>query len=157
MSHGGQDNCEPNLVPLLDLVLQLVMFFMMCTNFIMEEVNQSIKLPIAQSARPMKETGTDVVFLNINDRGQLLVLEKPEPLNDAEMAHYLQNVYDAGKRRAAEEARKGGSDPAQAKVETLVIVRAHKDVDYSEVYKVMRKCQDLGLRKLQLRASFGGK
>ena len=43
MSHGSSssDKCEPNLVPLLDMVLQLVMFFMVCANFVMEQVNES--------------------------------------------------------------------------------------------------------------------
>ena len=46
---------EPNLVPLLDLVLQMVMFFMACTNFAMENINETVKLPLAQSAKPVDE------------------------------------------------------------------------------------------------------
>src|SRR4029079_343313 len=52
MSQGphtiASSDAEPNLVPLLDLVLQLVMFFMMCANFVMEENDQTIKLPHSQ-------------------------------------------------------------------------------------------------------------
>ena len=66
------DRAEPNLVPLLDLVLQLVMFFMMCANFVMEQVDQTILLPVAQQAKPMSETGPDVVFLNVTADGALL-------------------------------------------------------------------------------------
>ena len=43
----SSDKCEPNLTPLLDMVLQLVMFFMLCANFVMEQVNESVKLPLA--------------------------------------------------------------------------------------------------------------
>ena len=67
MAGGGNAHDEPNLVPLLDLVLQLVMFFMMCANFVMEQVDQTIMLPVAQSAKPMTDAkNRDVVFLNIN-------------------------------------------------------------------------------------------
>ncbi len=33
---------DPNLVPLLDLVFQLIMFFMICVNFVSEQVNSDI-------------------------------------------------------------------------------------------------------------------
>ena len=68
MSHGGGGEgkaTEPNLVPLLDMVMQLLMFFMISVNFVSEQVNESIQLPVAQSARPMDKTDTDVLFLNL--------------------------------------------------------------------------------------------
>ena len=37
---------EPNLTPLLDLVLQLLMFFVMTVNFVSSEVRNDIKLPV---------------------------------------------------------------------------------------------------------------
>ena len=42
MSHGGSDSgvsAEPNMTPLLDLVLQLLMFFIINVNFVSEQVN----------------------------------------------------------------------------------------------------------------------
>ncbi len=68
MSHGTGGStpaAEPNLTPLLDVVLQLLMFFMMCVNFVTEEVNEDIKLPTSQSAKPMMKDGTDTLLLNI--------------------------------------------------------------------------------------------
>lgn len=152
----GYDS-EATLVPLLDLVLQLVMFFMMCANFVMEQVDQTIMLPVAQSAKPMSETGSDIVFLNIDQQGQLLLVGRPEPLtNETEIATYLQGVAEDGKRRAAEHLRRTGGDPSQARADTLIIIRAHREADYAAVYQLMRRCQDYGLRKLQLRATIGG-
>ena len=51
MSHGSTEKCEPNLTPLLDLVLQLVMFFMLCANFVVEQTSDKIKLPEAEAAK----------------------------------------------------------------------------------------------------------
>jgi len=125
---------EPNLVPLLDLVLQLVMFFMMCANFVMEQVDHTILLPVAQSARPMTEDRGGLVFLNVNAAGEVLVVGRPRPLAaDADMASYLREV--AGDR-----------------ADSLVIIRAHRDAEYAGVYRVLRHCQEAGLGKLQLRA-----
>jgi biopolymer transport protein ExbD len=151
---GGNAHEEPNLVPLLDLVLQLVMFFMMCTTFRMEEVEQSIRLPVAQSAKPMVETKSDdIMFLNLNGSGHVLAVGQPRPLTtDEEVAKFLQTAYDDAKRRATDKARRSGGDPKQAAAELLVIIRADREAEYEAVYRVMRKCQDAGLHKMQLRA-----
>jgi biopolymer transport protein ExbD len=66
MSHGGGDSiASPNLTPLLDVVLQLLMFFMMCVNFVNDQVNAEIHLPESQSAKPMDKSETEVLFLNL--------------------------------------------------------------------------------------------
>src|SRR6185437_7680828 len=68
MSHGGGGEgaaTEPNLTPLLDVVLQLLMFFMMCVNFVNEQVNEDIKLPRSQAVKPMDKSDPDVLFVNL--------------------------------------------------------------------------------------------
>src|SRR5262249_12085730 len=68
MSHaitGDIAHADPNLTPLLDVVLQLLMFFMMCVNFVNEQVNEDIRLPKSQSVKPMDKADTDVLFINL--------------------------------------------------------------------------------------------
>ena len=50
MSHGGADDnsADPNLTPLLDLVLQLLMFFIINVNFVAEQVGNT-NLPGVQA------------------------------------------------------------------------------------------------------------
>ena len=145
MSHGSdaglEDKCEPNLTPLLDVVLQLLMFFMMCVNFVTEQVNEGIKLPIAQSARPMDKGELEVLFLNLNERGELLVLGREEPLNLLKTKYFLKRQY--------EDAVKASPD---GKVRTVIVIRADKDADYAQVYQVLQMCKAEGFRKLSLRA-----
>src|SRR5436189_6156312 len=73
MSHGNTDKCEPNFVPLLDLVLQLVMFFMLCANFVMDQTNIEIKLPEALAAKPLSAEDRYTIFLNVNEQGKVLL------------------------------------------------------------------------------------
>ena len=151
MSHappGESDLAEPNLVPLLDLVLQLIMFFMMCAQFaVMEQTDRSIQLPLAQHAKPIPDTGPEVVFLGVNDRGEVKVVGRPRPLvTDDEIAVFLrQDVYEPAARAA-----KG------KEIKTQVIIRADKNADFEQIYRIMRRCQEAGLRKLQLRAIQSG-
>src|SRR5262245_2699422 len=117
---------EPNLTPLLDIVLQLLMFFIMCTNFIAEEVSGDIVLPKAQSARPMDKSETDVIFLNIFSDGKVKVLDR-RPMNSLETRYWLKERYERTER-----------DSKDGKVNTAVILRAHQDVDYEYVYQALR-------------------
>jgi biopolymer transport protein ExbD len=151
MSHSthasASSDAEPNLVPLLDLVLQLVMFFMMCANFVMEENDQSIKLPRSQQAKPVADTGPDVVTLGVTSAGHVTVVGRPQPLiTDDELFVFLKHdVFDRALQYARD--RKQGDE-----VKTLVIIRADLNADFAHVYRVMQNCQRAGLRRLQLRA-----
>src|SRR5213079_634645 len=102
MSHGASDDegiAEPNLTPLLDVVLQLLMFFMMCVNFVTEQVNEDIKLPVAQSARPMDKSEVDILLLNVDAQGRLVVPGQEKPLaSQGEMSFYLKQQYADAKR-----------------------------------------------------------
>src|SRR5947209_9032894 len=143
MSHGpalSEIKAEPNLTPLLDVVLQLIMFFMVGVSFVNDQVNENIQLPSAQSARPLDKGETDVLFLNLNKDGQMEVVGQEEPLrNDAQIGSYLKQEF--ADRKARDE---------KGKVNTMVILRADERVEYKTVYKVLRKCKDAGFTKLQL-------
>jgi biopolymer transport protein ExbD len=138
---------EPNLVPLLDLVFQLIMFFMICVNFVSEQVTEDVKLPVSQSARAMDKGEVDVLFLNLDAAGKLLVPGQPAPLaTRGEMQYYLRQQYADAKRTA-----EVGGD-ASGKVRTAVIIRADRNASYAQVYELLQMCKTVGYHKLQLRA-----
>ncbi len=133
---------DPNLVPLLDLVLQILMFFIITVNFVARQVNENIKLPFAQMAKPMDKGETDVLFLNVNGKGQLEVVGRDQPLTDvSQIKVYLRNEY---------KDREHVVGPG--KVKTAVILRVDRDAEYKLVYQIMRQCKEQGFRKLKLRA-----
>jgi biopolymer transport protein ExbD len=150
MSHGAslEIRAEPNLVPLLDLVLQLIMFFMICLNFVNEQFNnKDIILPFAQSARPMDKGEVDVLFLNLDSKGSLIVPGREQPLSSMGAKQlYLRQEYDNAKRLA--ELR----DDKSGKVNTSIIIRADRGATYGQIYELLRLCKDAGYHKLQLRA-----
>lgn len=142
MQAGRATSADPNLTPLLDLVLQLVMFFMLVTNFVMEQVNDSIHLPMAQMARPMEKSDLHFLFLNMNEKGELLVLNRTKALiGPEEIGGYLRLEFEDAQRRAG-----------QGEVKTKVVIRADEKVAYSHVYTLMQMCRAAGFRNLELRA-----
>ena len=94
----------------------------------------------------MRTAASDVVFLNINAQGQLLVVGRPQPFaGDEEINGYLQTI-------AADARQRKPLANESTRVDTLVIVRADRDVPYAGIYKVLQQCQQAGLHNLQLRA-----
>ncbi len=180
--HGGIGEYvieEPNLVPLLDLVLQMVMFFMAVTNFAMENVNESIKLPLAQSAKPIEDVGTDILYMNVDHQGNLLVTRDntyrdgkidgmkgkqfddngnvasagifDRPLRNRQIESYLKRTFADNKLLAERRKDEPGT------VRTLVILRADRDSKFNDVYEVLRICRSVGFKKMQMRATIDQK
>src|SRR5215207_2884053 len=76
-SMSSEMKAEPNLTPLLDVVFQLITFFMLVINFSNENYDQRVRLPVAGSARPIEEGEKsaleDRLVLNIDRQGHLLM------------------------------------------------------------------------------------
>jgi biopolymer transport protein ExbD len=150
MSHGSSTDsikAEPNLVPLLDLVFQLIMFFMICVNFVSEQVNEDIKLPVAQSARPMDKGEIDVLFLNMDQYGKVMIPGRQKPLiTTGEKEYYLNQQHADTLRTQAEKGDRSG------RVKTSVIIRADQGANYGQIFELLHLCKQAGYHKLQLRA-----
>lgn len=150
MSHGAADKCEPNLVPLLDMVLQLVMFFMVCANFVMEQINESIQLPSALEAKPLDPNATNIIFLNVNEKGEVLLSALDAVGSEKTLFNPVQ-VQSYMKRRFDEDVRKNGGDKTKPP-RSLLIIRADKRTAFEKVYGIMKACQMAGYQNCQLRA-----
>ena len=61
-----QEKSEPNLTPILDMVFQLITFFMLVINFKAAELDLSLQLPVLASARPLPEPGSNLKMLVLN-------------------------------------------------------------------------------------------
>ena len=61
----GGEKVEPNLTPILDMVLQLITFFMLVISFKAAEIDQTLNLPVLGSARPLDASDMKVLVLNV--------------------------------------------------------------------------------------------
>ena len=143
----GSEAADPNLTPLLDLVLQLIMFFMITVNFVrVDQFDDAIKLPVTTSAVAMDATAEDWVFLNLDANGKLVgtlstfVLDTPERIK----------VHLMGEKAALERSAKARGKAGEIKI--YIILRADKACKYGDVWKVLDSCQRAGFRFWQLRA-----
>lgn len=142
MSHGGGDDLpEINLTPLLDLVLQLVMFFMLVTKFVNDELDERIKLPVASQAKPLTSKDVNFIYLNVDRTGRVLRTIGEPMTTDKQIEFYLSG-----------EARNYALGEKKAKEDVTVIIRADKDAKFMHIHKTMMAIKAAGFKKLQLRA-----
>ena len=156
MSHGSTgDKCEPNLTPLLDLVLQLVMFFMLCANFVMEQTSGELELPTAIAAIPLDKSLSDIIVLNVTKekvengvvtvRRKILINKDETADNMVQVKNRLDNYFGSptGDSAAKVKARKAAA---------VVILRADKATPFQETHDIMQACRLSGYERVQFRA-----
>src|SRR5205809_7501782 len=91
-SMSSAASAEPNVTPMLDMVFQLITFFMLVINFMSREMGLDLKLPVVGSARPVDTQGQeDLLVLNINSEGQIRIDRRPV----SDMAIYIANEAQA--------------------------------------------------------------
>jgi len=140
----GGESFTLNLTPLLDVVLQLITFFMMLIHFgsKLEGATKDIRLPVAPAALPGKDLSLDRLVVTIDRQGRLL-LSSGAIEADAADAWWSEQ----GKRRVEGQETLGG--PTE-EIPTLVIIRADKDVPYGKVRKTLSAAQERGFAHFTL-------
>jgi biopolymer transport protein ExbD len=147
----GDDQVEINLMPLLDLVLQLIMFFIITVNFVAaDQFDESVSLPVVQSALPMEPTAEKWVFLNLDKNGKLAGTLANQTLDTpAKIAAFLAREKEVLDR----EARAAGQ---KTELKIVVVLRADKNCRGRDVWQVVDSCQRAGFRRWQLRVKTPG-
>jgi biopolymer transport protein ExbD len=138
------EQAEPNLTPILDMVFQLITFFMLVINFQTAALDMSLKLPVVGSARPTEKGSEDLLVLNVNTKGELMVYGGVK-----DPAKFLLVEANATRRHLEVQGKKvklGDELP------TLVVVRADSSTPFDLLNKVLTECQKHGFRKFALRA-----
>jgi biopolymer transport protein ExbD len=144
------EGLDVNLTPLLDLVLQLIMFFMITVNFVrVDQFDESIHLPVATTAMPLDKSAEDWIFLNMNASGQLVgnlstfVLDTPQKLK-VHLMHEKESLERAAKNRGK-----------TGEIKIIVILRADKNCTYTDVWSCLNSCQLAGFKYWQMRVMTG--
>ncbi|MFO0951751.1 MAG: biopolymer transporter ExbD [Isosphaeraceae bacterium] len=141
---------EPDLTPLLDVVFQLITFFMLVINFSNDNFDQRVKLPVAGTARPVEErerVAEDRLVLNIDKEGHLLMNGQAMPMHKA--VSEIKHQADLVKLNLKAAGQKPGDN---GMLPTTIVLRADKDVEFSSFYGLLTACQSNGFYKFALKA-----
>jgi len=123
-----RDEDEPNLnlTPMIDVVFQLLIFFMVATTFLDPEKEIGIELPEAASGEAPDEQ-SDELIINIFADGRIIL---------------------SGREVAAESLLGELKAAAQADPTTPVTIRGDRLVHHERVVQVMDACGQAGLLNL---------
>ncbi|MFO0955875.1 MAG: biopolymer transporter ExbD [Isosphaeraceae bacterium] len=135
---------EVNLTPLLDIVLQLVTFFMMLVHFgtRLEGASMEVRLPVAPAALPGGKPSVDRLVVGLDSKGRLLVGDEAREGFAAE-AWWAE---EASRRRAGLAALGRPAD----EIPTLVVIRADRAASYGTVRRAMAEAQARGFANFTL-------
>jgi biopolymer transport protein ExbD len=147
---GSEMRAEPNLTPLLDVVFQLITFFMLVINFSQDNFDSRIKLPVAGSARPQDDAtklAEERLVLNVDSQGHLLFNGQTLTADQATQKIKL----EAQIARANIKALKGKVEQGE-KLPARVVIRADRDTPFSALFGLISTCQSNGYQKFDLKA-----
>jgi biopolymer transport protein ExbD len=146
----GATKCEINLTPILDMVFQLITFFMLVINFKSAELDMKLRLPVVGSARPVHGAGK-LLVLNIRSEEKTPCLSLYGRLiPEGDIKSYLLGEQQASLMAAKftlDDIHEGGKE-----LPDVVVIRADETAPFGHVNYVITTCQELGYRKFALKA-----
>jgi len=132
------DNEGINMTPMIDVVFQLLIFFMVCSDMSINEVAQLI-LPMVSQAVP--------------DEGELhrqtISVEKDGTIYVGKSVVSLDELDELVLRVEAELHKARGKDFS----EKPILIRADRELEFGVIQKIMERC----VRRKLYRISFGAK
>ena len=143
---------EVNMTPMIDIVFQLIAFFMVITNFENTRADERVKLPLDRIARPTEAARDKELVLNVGyvrDQTGAISQESPEPLLfHGDGTNYplseIAPVLAKEKRYFEDE----GTDLA----EVAVVIRADAEVPTGRVQELIAQSQQQGFSLFQVKA-----
>ncbi len=127
------------MTPMIDMVFQLIAFFMVLINFTEADQNQRIHLPSSELAKPPDAPLESPITIHVTAEGTAIL--GPEELPIQGLTPLLRLEYQVLQRKHEGLAR-----------DVTIIVRGDEDADFGLVQEVMLLCQSVGFEKFALRA-----
>ena len=144
------DTVEVNMTPMIDIVFQLIAFFMVITNFEQTQADERVKLPSDQLAKPPEVKRDDKLTLNlgfIRDRDGNRIDPDPYVFFGDEF------VRVADMTDKLESERQFYSTLGTELSEVTVEIRADAEVPTGLVQELIRKCQESEFERFALKAT----
>jgi biopolymer transport protein ExbD len=131
------DLAEADLTPMIDMVFQLIAFFMVLINFAQTEADDRVVLPKSVLVKPPEEALQFPIVLHVRLDGEVMLGGEG----------FTTDTLRIGLNRELAVIRAEGKSPGDANV----IIRAHRDTAAGDVQEVIRVAQEQQLERFALR------
>jgi biopolymer transport protein ExbD len=143
---------EPDMTPMIDIVFQLLTFFMIAINFENTKADERVKLPRDMLAKPPEVKPEHELVLNFGyerTKEGVKVNKVPTVFYNEKYVEVAQLTPDLEQEKRVMEAIHGKGVVEKA----TVLIRADSEVPAGLVQQLIKKCQDNGFTKFSLRAT----
>jgi biopolymer transport protein ExbD len=130
---------EGDMTPMIDMVFQLIAFFMVLINFTEVEQDQRVRLPLSELAKPPETSYEKPITLQMTKDHKVLISAQTDELTIDEAGVQL--------RREAQIVR-AGDVPIE---EVTVIIRADREAQAGKVQDLIKVTQEAGFEDFALR------
>lgn len=130
---------EGDLTPMIDMVFQLVAFFMVLINFSQVEQAEVIKLPYSELVKPPEEARENILTLQIKKDGNVILGGETVEMEGTERK--LRQEIGAIREKKMKPS------------ETVVIIRADGSAKHGDVQRLVEICQGVQFQHFALRAT----
>ena len=127
------------MTPMIDMVFQLIAFFMVLINFSEVDQNQLIRLPLSELAIPPKSPAPVQLTIQVTKAGKAILGGKTVSIEGLVPLLTVEHLVLT---------RMPGKDPSDA----TIIIRADGGAEIGMVQEVIRVCQETGFETFNLRA-----
>lgn len=129
---------EGDMTAMIDMVFQLIIFFMVLINFSQDDQNDKIKLPSSELAKPADAPLTFPIVMHLDSTG-VIYMGANEPATVESVAPALRTEIQLLQSRN------------QTAKDANIVIRAHQNAPGGMVQDLIKKCQELGFEKFALR------
>ena len=132
-----------NVTPLIDVIMCLIIFFLVCGQLAREEGNDKVQIPRAQVGQELDEQ-RGRLLINVVPRERLAEADASTAVNpDAEPA-----VYIRGERIGLENLTAYLRKEKQETPDVKVILRADQDLVYDWISPVLISCAQANIKSV---------
>lgn len=136
---SGSEPVEVDMTPMIDIVFQLIAFFMVITNFEQTQADERVKLPKNELAKPPEVKRENLLTLNIGYNRN----KSGEKIDDTAYVFFNgEEVPLSGMRKRLQTESKFYDAIGTPLEDVTVQIRADAEVPIGMVQKLMQMCQE---------------
>jgi biopolymer transport protein ExbD len=130
---------EPDMTPMIDIVFQLLAFFMFTINFSVSEQDQRVTLPASELAKPPDAPYDHPLTIHLTERGEYIYAGEALPGLD-QLRSALLREKQIIENYAVEKL-----------ADVTIVIRADEDAQTGLVQEIIQLCQELKYERFALR------